>query len=312
MNNNNKHQLWVEKYRPQTLSEYIFHDESHRESIERMLRDKTIPHLLFSGVQGTGKTALAKVIINELGIDEFDVLILNASDENSVDTMRDKIKNFVRTYAMGDFKVVLLDEADYISQNGQAILRNMMEEYADDARFIITCNYENKILPAIKSRSQQFRFTKGDKNTITEFIATILIKEDIKWDIDLVDHYVATGYPDVRKIINLLQQNSNDGVLRPLATSGSEGDYKFELIDLIAADDWAGARKLCCANIAQGEWEDMYRFLYDNLDKSSKFSNEESWESGQVLIAKYLYQHSIMADPEINAAAMFIELKYTK
>lgn len=306
---NNKHKLWVEKYRPQTLSEYVFHDEIHRDSISRMISENTIPHLLLSGVQGTGKTALAKVIINDLGIDEMDVLILNASDENSVDVMRDKIKNFIRTAAFSSFKVVLLDEADYITPNGQAVLRNMMEEYADDARFILTCNYENKIIPAIKSRTQQFRFSKGDKDQITEFVATILVKEKVKWDIDLVDKYVATGYPDVRKIINLVQQNSIDGVLRELHIEGHDGDYKFELIDIISEDNWSKARKLCCENVAQGEWEDLYRFLYDNLDKSDKFKNQTKWESGIVTIAEYLHKHSIVADPEINAAAMFIQLE---
>lgn len=309
---NNKHKLWVEKYRPQTLSEYVFHDESHRDSIERMVRDGTIPHLLFSGVAGTGKTALAKVIINELNLEEMDVLILNASDENSVDVMRDKIKNFVRTYAFGTFKVVLLDEADYLSHSSQAVLRSMMEEYSDEARFIFTCNYEHKIITPLKSRFQHFKFTKGDKNKITEFIAEILIKEQIKWDIDLVDQYVSTGYPDVRKIINLIQQNSNDGELRPLTTDGNEGDYKFKLLDLISVDNWNEARKICCANVAQGEWEDLYRFLYDNLNKSTKFQDERIWEAGIVIIAQYLHQHSIVADPEINAAAMFIELKYAK
>ena len=269
MNNNNKHTLWEETYRPKTLDEYIFHDASHRASIERMLRDKTIPHLLFSGVQGSGKTALAKVIINELGVDDMDLLIINASDENSVDVMRDKIKNFIRTIAFGDFKVVLLDEADYITHGGQAILRNMLSEYSEEARFILTCNYENKIIPALKSRLQQFRFSKGDKDKITEYIATILVKEKIKWDIDLVDKYVAVGYPDVRKIINLIQQNSNNGVLGDLVSGGDEGDYKFELLDLLSGDNWQRARKLCCANVAASEWEDLYRFLYENLNKSN-------------------------------------------
>lgn len=256
----------------------------------------------------THNTALAKVIINELEVEDIDLLELNASNENSVEVMRDKIMNFVRTYAFGDFKVVLLDEADYLTHNSQAVMRNMMEEYADEARFILTCNYENKIGPAIKSRCQHFRFSKGDKDQITEYVAEILIKEKIKWDIDLVDQYVSTGYPDVRKIINLIQQNSNNGVLRPLETGTSEGDYKFELLDLITSDDWSGARKICTANVAQGEWEDLYRFLYDNLHTSSKFKNPDKWEEGIVIIADYLYKHGICADGEVNAAAMFINL----
>jgi len=266
-----KHVLWVEKYRPHTLSEYVFHDDSHRKAFKQMVENKTIPHLLLSGVQGSGKTTISQVLINELDLDPTDVLTINASDENSVDTMRDKIKSFISTYAMGDFKIVHLEEADYISPNGQAILRRFMEDFHDSARFILTCNYANKILPAIKSRSQEFRFKAADTDEITEFVAKILISENVKIDIALLDKYVAVGYPDIRKIINMLQQNVIDNVLQPLTAKTEAGDYKFRLLDMIAVDNWQGARELACANVATEEWEDVYRFLYENLHKSKKF-----------------------------------------
>jgi len=308
--NADKHQLWVEKYRPQTLQEYIFHDASQRSSIERMLSDGTIPHLLLSGVQGSGKTTLAQVIINELGIDKSDVLTINASDENSVDVMRDKIKNFISTFAMGGkFKIVHLEEADYISLPGQAVLRRFMEEeFAESARFILTCNYENKIMPAIKSRTQQFRFNATDRNDVTEFVANILLNEHIKFDLDLLDKYVSVGYPDIRKVINLLQQNSNDGTLQSLVSEKESGDYKFSLLELIECDDWMSARKVACANVVTEEWEDLYKFLYENLHKAPKYQVSENWEAGIVIIADHLYKHSLVADPEINAAARFIRL----
>lgn len=307
--NVDKHQLWVEKYRPSTLTEYVFHDAAQKASIERMIEDKTIPHLLLSGVQGSGKTTLSHILINELGIDEMDVLTINASDENSVDVMRDKIKNFISTYAMGPFKVVQLEEADYISLAGQAALRRFMEEqYADTARFILTCNYENKIIPAIKSRTQQFRFKASDRNDIAEFAASILIAEKVKFDIDLLDKYVAVGYPDIRKIINLLQQNTVNGTLQALTTASESGDYKFELIELIESDSWKDARTLTCDNVLPEEWEDLYRFLYENLNKAPKFQHKNKWEEGIIIIADHLYKHSLVADPEINAAAMFIKL----
>ena len=290
------------------ISEYIFHDKNQKLAVSKMIAERSIPHLLFSGVAGSGKTCLAQILINEIGVDEMDVLTLNASDENSVDVIRDKIKNFIITYSMGPFKVIHLSEADYISPQGQGIMRHMMEEYADAARFILTCNYENKIIPAIKSRCQHFRFKAADKDDIAEYIVGILASERVKFDLPLIDKYIAIGYPDIRKIVNLLQQNSSDGVLQQPLTSGETSDYKFKLIELLESDDWQEIRKLICENVVAEEWEDVYRFLYENLDKAPKFSVQNKWEEGIVVVADHLYKHTLVADPEINAAAMFIRL----
>lgn len=303
-----KHALWMEKYRPSTIDEYIFHDESQERAIRRMIADQSIPHLLLSGVQGSGKTALALILINELNIDDMDVLMLNASEENSVDVIREKIKSFVSTFALGSFKVVLLDEADYITPSGQAILRNMMETYNESARFILTCNYEHRIIPAIVSRSQQFRFKAGNRDDITEYAAKILLSEDVEFDLDQLDKYISIGYPDVRKIVNLLQQNTTDGKLHDADGTSEGSDYKFELLELLEKDDWNSARNLCCGTVVAEEWEEVYRFLYENLDKSKKYQKQEKWEAGIVAIAEHLYKHGICADPEINAAALFITL----
>jgi len=256
----------------------------------------------------THNTTIARILINHLDVDPTDILLINASDENSVDTMRDKIKSFITTFAIGEFKVIQLEEADYLTLNAQAVLRKYMEDPNCPARFILTCNYENKIMPAIKSRSQQFRFKSADKNDIAEFTAKILLKEKIKFTIDLLDKYIAVGYPDIRKVVNLLQQNSINGNLQSLVTQAEAGDYKFKLLDLIGKDDWSGARTLACGNVAAEEWEDLYRFLYENLDKSKKFNKKENWETGIVIITDHLYKNSIIADQEINAAAMFIRL----
>jgi DNA polymerase III delta prime subunit len=308
MTTNSKHQLWCEKYRPQTLADYVFHDEAHKRAFSQMVEDRTIPHLLLSGVQGSGKTTIAQILINELGFESTDVKVINASDENSVDNMRDKIKNFISTFAMGEFKIVLLEEADYLSQPAQAVLRKYMENENVPARFILTCNYDNKLMPAIKSRAQHYRFKAGNKNEIAEFCAKILINEGIEFDLDKLDKYVAFGYPDIRKIINLLQQNSVSGHLMNPQSEAEAGDYKFALLDLIAADKWNDARILACGNVSSEEWDGVYRFLYENLDKSEKFKDKANWEAGIVSIANHLYKNSIVADPEINAAAMFIEL----
>ncbi len=303
-----RHTLWTEKYRPKNLDEYVFHDATQEQIIRGMLKDESIPHLLLSGIQGSGKTSLAKILISELDIDDSDVLLINASSENSVDVMRDKITSFVTSMAFGNFKVVILDEADYISLSGQAVMRNMMETYEDNARFILTCNYENKIQPAVKSRCQQFRFKAPDREFVTEFIAKILIDEGIKFRLPNLDRYVAVGYPDVRKIVNLIQMNSIDGTLIDGSTEKEVGDYKFELLDFVGRDKWNEARMTVCGNVAGEEWEDVYRFLYENLNTSPKFSDVNKWEAGIIIIADHLYKHGISADPEINAAAMFIRL----
>jgi len=308
MINNSKHQLWCEKYRPTSLDEYVFHDESHKSAFTQMVADQTIPHLLLSGVQGSGKTTIAQILIDAIGFESSDVLIINASDENSVDDMRDKIKSFITTFAMGKFKLVLLEEADYLSLPAQAVLRKYMEDPISPARFILTCNYDNKIMPAIKSRAQHYRFKAADKNEIAEFGAKILISEGVEFDLDKLDKYVAVGYPDIRKIVNLLQQNSIGGQLLNQASVAEAGDYRFALLELIGEDKWNDARKLACTNVSDDEWDGVYRFLYENLDKSKKFSNKENWDAGIVTIANHLYKNSIVSSPEINAAAMFIEL----
>lgn len=305
-------ELWVEKYRPTTIKDYIFESKEHKVAFETFIRNRSIPHLLLTGVAGSGKSTIAQILINELGVGEGDLLSLNASDENSVEVMRTQINTFVMSHAFGelDCKIVLLEEADYITANGQAVLRRLMEDYADEARFILTGNLENKIMPAIKSRCQHFRFKASNKDDIAEYVGTILLNENIKFDIERLDLYVAAGYPDIRKIVNNAQQSIDGDTLMDIreGVTGS-GDYKVTLLSHIANDDWAKARKVVCDNATNEDMEGIYRYLYENLDKSKKFSKQDAWEAGQLHIAEYLYMHSIVADPEINLAALFIELK---
>lgn len=302
-----KHKLWYEKYRPHTFNEYIFHDNKLKNAVDQMVVLKTIPHLLFTGVQGSGKSTLSFLLVDAMGIDEMDIISINASDENNVETMRDKIKSFISTYALGAFKIVRLEEADRLTPHAQDILRAMIEEYSEVARFILTCNHENKLTPPLKSRFQHYRFSKPDRDRAVEFAAQVLVSEKIKFSLEQLDEYVAVGYPDIRKIINLLQQNSINGKLLPVSEVDT-ADYKFALLDLIESGNWFEARKLACAQVSSEEWDDLFRFLYENLEKAPNFSTKDKWEAGIVIIADHLYKHGLVADPEINAAAMFIQL----
>lgn len=299
--------LWYEKHRPSDTTQYIFQSDQQRDQIQSWIQDKSIPHLLLSGGPGVGKTSLANVLINELDVNDVDLLEINASDQNSVEFMRETLNNFVKSFPLGDFKLVHLKEADYLSQPAQGILRVIMEEYEEQCRFILTCNHEYKIKPAIKSRCTILHFKSPNHDDIAVRLVEILVAENISPDLDLIDSYIAASYPDIRKIINSIEKNTIDGKLLPPDETGTD-DYKLILLDLIKSDDWSRARTVVCPNVTNEEWDDVYRFLYENLHKSAKFSNNDSYESGIVTIAEHLYKHSIVADPEINAASLFIML----
>ena len=299
-------ELWVEKYRPNTVDGYVFRDEQQRKQIDTWIKDKSIPHLLLSGSAGIGKTTLAKILIHELGIEDYDVLEINASRTNSVDDVRDKITNFVSMIPFGPFKVVLLDEADYLSPNAQAALRGVMEEYSNTARFILTCNYPNRIIPALHSRCQGFHVERTDLTEFTARVATILVTEGTDFDLETLDLYVKVAYPDLRKCINLVQQNVHDNKLaQPNTSDSGEAEWKFEMVALFTEGKIKEARKLLCGKVRAEEMEEIYRWLYDNI---AIFGSEQSQDQAVLVIKQGLVDHTLVADAEINLAAVLVKL----
>jgi len=300
-------QLWVEQYRPKDIEGYVFRDEAQRDQVKQWIKAGSIPHLLFSGAAGIGKTTLAKILINALNIDAYDVLEINASRTNSVDDIRDSVVNFVSTMPFGDFKIVLLDEADYLSPNAQAALRGVMEEYSQTARFIMTCNYPHKIIPALHSRCQGFHIEKVDHTEFTARAATVLVTEGVEFDIDTLDSYVKATYPDLRKCLNLLQMNTVDLKLkRPSETSTGTADYKLAMVDLFKAGKIREARTLLAAQVRPEEMDEIFRWMYDNLDMWSK--TPEGQDEAILIIRKGLVNHVSCADAEINLSATLVEL----
>jgi len=300
-------ELWVEKFRPKTVSEYVFVDDSQKRQVQSWIKEGSIPHLLFSGAAGIGKTTLAKVLLNELGIESYDILEINASRENNVETVRDKIINFVQMMPFGPFKCVLLDEADYLTPNAQAILRGVMETYSSTSRFILTCNYPNRIIPAIHSRCQGFHVLKTDQTEFTARAATILVTENVDFDIDTLDTFVKLSYPDLRKCINLLQQNVVEGKLvSPSAGDADSTDYRLEMVELFKAGNIQGARKLLCSRARPEEVEEIFRWCYDNIELFG--DTEEKKDSAIIIIKQGLVDHTLIADAEINLSATLAKL----
>ena len=301
-------ELWVEKYRPSTIDGYVFRDNHQKEQIQSWIKQKSIPHLLFSGSAGIGKTTLAKILFNELEVNDLDVLEINASRTNSVDDVRDKIINFVQMIPFGDFKVVLLDEADYLSPNAQAALRGVMEEYHTTARFILTCNYPNKIIPALHSRCQGFHIERVDVTEFTARIATILMEENVEFDLDTLDTFVKATYPDLRKCINTVQMNSMDAKLHtPEKGDSGQADYKIEMVRLFKTGKISEARKLVCGQVRPEEIDEIYRWLYDNV---AIFGEEAVQDKAILIIKQGLVDHTLVSDPEINLAACLIRLSH--
>lgn len=301
-------QLWTEKYRPKTLDGYVFTDEHQKNQIEKWIQEGSIPHLLFSGSAGVGKTTMAKILIEQLNVQEVDVLIANGSKEARKIEWVDKLIGFCETMPFGDFKVVLIDEADYMNINSvQPALRNLMEDYSDSVRFILTCNYPNRIMPAIHSRCQGFRIEKIDEVEFTARVATVLVTENIEFDLETLDYYVKATYPDLRKCLGLVELNSIEGQLKlPDSSDSNTSDYRITMAELFKQGKIREARQLICSQAMPEEMEDIFRWCYDNLDVWS--NTVDGQDDAIIIIRRGLVNHSLCADAEINLSATITEL----
>ena len=295
--------LWVEKYRPNTLENYIG-NEHLKSKVEHYISSSDLPHLLLYGKAGTGKTTLAKLLIKNI---ECDYLYINASDENNVETVRTKVKNFASTIGFKDMKVIILDECDYITPNAQAALRNLMETFSKHCRFILTCNYVERIIDPIQSRCQSFQIIPPSRNEVAKHLHNILVEENVMDTPEDIKILVESGYPDIRRVINSAQRIVVNGKLKLDTTSIIQNDYKLKLIKILETkskkDAFIDIRKLLADNQIT-DFADLFRLLYDEVDGYGKGHVAECI----LIIARYELSDGQVVDKEINAMAMLIEL----
>ena len=298
-----KNTLWVEKYRPSNLDTYIG-NEHLKSKVEVYLESGDLPHLLLYGRAGTGKTTLAKLLVNNI---ECDYLYINASDENSVEVVREKVKNFASTLGFQEMKVIILDECDYITPNAQAALRNLMETFSKHCRFILTCNYVERIIDPIQSRCQSFQIIPPDRKQVAKHLSNILDNESVKYDLDNIVTIVNGGYPDIRRVINGAQRQVVNGELKIDENTIIQNDYKLQVLEILKTQDKKNSFKNIRQLLADSkvtDFSDLFRLLFDTVD---------DWGRGHVaecilILSQYQQSDAVVVDKEINIMAMFVEV----
>jgi len=300
---NENNTLWVEKYRPQTLDSYIGNAQL-KEKVQVCLESGDLPHLLLYGKAGTGKTTLAKLLVNNI---DCEYLYINASDERNLDMVRDKVKTFAGTLGFSDLKVIILDECDYITPTAQAALRNLMETYSNHCRFILTCNFVERIIDPIQSRCQSYNLTPPSKKEVAIHLGEVLDTEKVKYETKDIVFIINSCYPDIRRVINSAQKQSIKGKLELDKTSIVQNDYKMKVLEILTQQDKRSAFKNVRKLLLDSEVKDyteLFRLLYDEVD---------DWGKGHVaecilILAEYQMSDSQVVDKEINAMAMLTKL----
>ena len=296
--------LWVEKYRPRKLTEYVG-NEHLKQKVSDYLQSGDVPHLLFFGKAGTGKTTLAKLIVNSINCD---YIIINASDENNVDTVRNKVKGFASTIGFKDMKVIILDEFDYMTPNAQAILRNLMETFSKHCRFILTCNYVEKVIDPIQSRCQTFQIVPPTKKDVAVQISQILGKEGVSFKPKDLVPIIDSSYPDIRKIINTCQLNSSKGELRIDTTSVIDSDVKSKVVEILKSKDdkknkWKKIRQ-AVADARIQDFTELYSFLYEKVDEYGGGNTSNII----LILSESQHKDSLVVDKEITFMSCIIQI----
>ncbi len=301
------HTLWTEKYRPTKLDDYVG-NEHLKTKVAGYLENDDIPHLLLFGRAGTGKTTLAKLIVKSI---DCDYMIINASDENNVEMVRTKVKNFASSMGFKKFKVIILDEFDYMSKEAQAILRNLMETFSAHCRFILTCNYVEKVIEPIQSRCQSFQIVPPTKKDVAVQMSKILKAEGVEFDVKDLVPIIDASYPDIRKVINTCQLNSNKGKLRVDVQNLLENDYKMKIIDILKSNDDSRNKYMkvrqAIIDSKANDFSELYTLLYDKVDEYAPNNT-----SGVILfLGEAVANSSLANDKEIIAAATMIKILNT-
>ena len=296
--------LWVEKYRPRQLKDYVGNDHL-KQKVSDYLESGDVPHLLFFGRAGTGKTTLAKLIVNSIDCDH---IIINASDENNVDTVRTKVKGFASTVGFKDLKVVILDEFDYMTPNAQAILRNLMETFSKHCRFILTCNYVEKIIDPIQSRCQTFQIVPPSKKEVAVQISKILGSEGIKFEPKELVPIIDSSYPDIRKVINTCQLNSSNGNLKVDTQNILDSDIKVKVLDLLKSKDdkrnkYMKIRQAIADSRIQ-DFTELYSFLYEKVGEYA----DGNTSNVIITLSEGQYKDALVIDKEITFMASIIQI----
>ena len=295
------HSLWVEKYRPKDLSTYIG-NEHLKSKVKVYLESEDVPHLLLYGKAGTGKTTLAKIVVNNI---DCDYMYINASDENKVDDVRNKIKTFASSVGFKSLKVIILDECDYLTPNAQAALRNLMETFSKHCRFILTCNYVERIIDPIQSRCQSYKVVPPSKKEVAQQMVNILNEENCQYELDDVALIVNAGYPDIRRVINSAQRQVVDGKLTIDTSSIIQNNYKLQLLEMLSNGSKLNDIRKLIADNSISDYSELYRLLYDEVDTYGKNKTAECILN----IAEAQFQDVNVVDKEINFMSLIIRLK---